>query len=122
MWIVSKGNRIQESQIRENKSFSFIFGPWGIHGKFGKSVSRDINIQSEVESGTGSIWSVSCQQLDSEFGIMWNMWLPDGGTEGDTSVMGNKIHLVKQRISRSRTKDCVCVHFNSWLFAHTPFI
>lgn len=98
MWIVSKGNRIQESQIRENKSFQFLYlDPGESMASLANLCPRDINIQ--VRSGVGhwGIWSVSCQQLDSEFGIMWNMWLPDGGTEGDTSVMGNKIHLVKQR-------------------------
>ena len=42
MLIVSIGYRMQESHIRENKQIFpvFIFGPWGIHGKFGKSVSK----------------------------------------------------------------------------------
>lgn len=68
----------------------------------------------QVGSGVGhwDIWSVSCQQLDSELGILWNMWLPDGGTEGLLVLWGTKYILWSREISRSRTKWlCLCVLF-----------
>lgn len=56
--------------------------------------------------GHRDIWSVSCQQLDSELGIMWNMWLPDRGTE---VLWGAKYILWSREISRFRTKwFCLC--------------
>lgn len=58
------------------------------------------------------IWSVSCQQLDSKLGIMWNMWLPDGGTEGDTSVMRSKnTSCEAEKFPDSGRSDCACVLF-----------
>ena len=89
------------------------------------SVQGVLTYKWQVRSVVGhwDIWSVSCQQLDPELGIMWNMWLPDRGTEGDASVMRSKIHPVKQRNFQIQDEVILPVcYFNSWLFAYTPLI